>query len=228
MPLSGSRPPAPELTGSALDAVRHRGSHVQIIAAAGSGKTEVVSQRVADLLAAGVPADSIVAFTFTERAAEELKNRIAHRVEDRLGTAALDQLAGLFVGTIHAFCFRMLQQRVPRYETQQAFDYDITGERRERNTLINGVAGNQAVPGEDGQDRSGHRHRDGNRPRGRCGGVLTLARWSSCGPAPGPDVQVGGDGHDEQAIDGVQGAEDHVIVGQAREQALHEGGQRHQ
>src|SRR5258708_6531726 len=120
MPLSGSR--SPELTGSALDAVRHRGSHVQIIAAAGSGKTEVVSQRVADLLAEGVPADSVVAFTFTERAAEELKNRIAHRVEDRLGAAALDRLSGLFVGTIHAFCFRLLQQRVPRYETYDVLD----------------------------------------------------------------------------------------------------------
>ena len=43
--------PAPVLTGEALDAVQHRGGHLQIIAAAGSGKTEVVSQRVADLLA---------------------------------------------------------------------------------------------------------------------------------------------------------------------------------
>lgn len=65
---------------------------MQIIAAAGSGKTEVVSQRVAQLLADGQPAESIVAFTLTERAADELKNRIAHRVEDKLGTAALDRL----------------------------------------------------------------------------------------------------------------------------------------
>ena len=122
MPLSGSRSPAPQLSGSALEAVRHRGGHVQIIAAAGSGKTEVVSQRVVDLLAEGLPAESIVAFTFTERAAEELKNRVAHRVEDRLGTAALDRLSGLFVGTIHAFCFRLLQQRVPRYETYDVLD----------------------------------------------------------------------------------------------------------
>src|SRR5215472_815309 len=117
-----SRSPAPQLTGAARDAVRHRGSHVQIIAAAGSGKTEVVSQRVADLLADGFPADSIVAFTFTERAADELNNRIVHRVEDRLGTAALDLLAGLFVGTIHSFCFQLLQQRVPRYETYDVLD----------------------------------------------------------------------------------------------------------
>jgi len=41
----------PPLEGDALAAVRHRGGHMQIIAAAGSGKTEVVSQHVADLLA---------------------------------------------------------------------------------------------------------------------------------------------------------------------------------
>ncbi len=122
MSPSETRRPAPELTGPARDAVRHRGSHVQITASAGSGKTEVVSQRVADLLADGFPADSVVAFTFTERAADELKNRIAHRVADRLGTGALDRLAGLFVGTIHSFCFRLLQQRVPRYETYDVLD----------------------------------------------------------------------------------------------------------
>jgi len=112
----------PELIGQALAAVRHRGSHLQIIAGAGSGKTEVVAQRVMDLLADGAPAESIVAFTFTERAAEELKNRIAHRVEGRLGREALDRLTRLFVGTIHAYCFRLLQQRVPRYETYDVLD----------------------------------------------------------------------------------------------------------
>jgi len=113
---------APHLKGQALAAVKHRGSHLQIIAAAGSGKTEVVSQRVADLLADGVPARGIVAFTFTERAAEELKNRIALRVAERVGAEALDLLGGLFVGTIHAYCFRLLQTHVPRYETYDVLD----------------------------------------------------------------------------------------------------------
>ncbi|MGH8297618.1 MAG: UvrD-helicase domain-containing protein [Steroidobacteraceae bacterium] len=63
-----------------MRAVSHRGSALQIIAAAGSGKTEVVSQRVAALLAAGVDPGSIVAFTFTERAARELKRRTELRV----------------------------------------------------------------------------------------------------------------------------------------------------
>ncbi len=95
---------------------------MQIIAGAGSGKTEVVSQRVADILAEGLPAASIVAFTFTERAAGELKQRIAQRVEQRHGRVALDSLNGLFVGTIHAYCFRLLQQHVPRYETYDVLD----------------------------------------------------------------------------------------------------------
>lgn len=113
---------APKPTGASKAAVEHRGSHLQIIAAAGSGKTEVVSQRVASLLVEGVPATAIVAFTFTERAAEELKNRIATRVHERLGAGGLDRLGGLFVGTIHAYCFRLLQQHVPRYDTYDVLD----------------------------------------------------------------------------------------------------------
>jgi DNA helicase-2/ATP-dependent DNA helicase PcrA len=115
-------PAPPQLAGDALAAVNHRGSHLQIIAAAGSGKTEVVSQRVASLLAEGVEARGIVAFTFTEKAAAELKERIARRVEQRMGQDGLDRLTGLFVGTIHAYCFRLLQQYVPRYETYDVMD----------------------------------------------------------------------------------------------------------
>lgn len=117
-----SRGTVPKLDGPSHDAVKHRGSHMQIIASAGSGKTEVVSQRVVDLLADGVAPEGIVAFTFTERAAAELKERIIARVESRLGRDALGRLNGLFVGTIHAYCFRLLQRHVPRYETYDVLD----------------------------------------------------------------------------------------------------------
>lgn len=113
---------APALSGDALGAAEYRGGHMQIIASAGAGKTEVVSQRIAGLIAEGAPPEAIVAFTFTERAASELKMRIALRVEQRSGRSALDRLSGLFVGTIHAYCFRFLQQRVPRYETFDVLD----------------------------------------------------------------------------------------------------------
>jgi DNA helicase-2/ATP-dependent DNA helicase PcrA len=114
--------PGPQLSGDALAAVRHRGSHLQIIASAGSGKTEVVSQRVAAFLVEGVPPTAIVAFTFTERAAEDLRERITQRTREYLGQDGVDRLGGLFVGTIHAYCFRLLQTHVPRYETYDVLD----------------------------------------------------------------------------------------------------------
>lgn len=111
----------PVLEGEAADAVNHRGSHVQIIAAAGAGKTEVVSQRVASLIETEPPA-SIVAFTFTEKAAEELKERIRQRVTTAHGEDATAQLGQLFVGTIHSYCFRLLQTHIPQYETYTPLD----------------------------------------------------------------------------------------------------------
>src|SRR4051812_23689986 len=112
----------PVLEGEAAAAVAHRGGHVQIIAAAGSGKTEVVSQRVAALIEDGEPAESIVAFTFTEKAAAELKERIRERVTAKLGPTATDQLGRLYVGTIHGYCFRLLQTHIPKYETYTPLD----------------------------------------------------------------------------------------------------------
>jgi DNA helicase-2/ATP-dependent DNA helicase PcrA len=93
---------APRLEGDAQAAVLHRGSHLQIIASADSGKTEVVAQRFAQLMADGADPAGIIAFTFTERAADELKARISARVEERLGPASLDKLGAAFVGTIHS------------------------------------------------------------------------------------------------------------------------------
>jgi ATP-dependent DNA helicase UvrD/PcrA len=81
---------APTLEGDAQRAVLHRGSHMQIIASAGSGKTEVVAQRFAEFIASGADPAGIVAFTFTERSAQELKAQISARVEERPGTPALD------------------------------------------------------------------------------------------------------------------------------------------
>lgn len=116
--------PIPRLEGEAAAARDYRGGHLQIIASAGSGKTEVVSQRVAALLGEGVPATGIVAFTFTERAAASLKSRIERCIlaHPKLGQPALDRIGGMFVGTIHSYCFRVLQQHVPKYETFDVLD----------------------------------------------------------------------------------------------------------
>jgi DNA helicase-2/ATP-dependent DNA helicase PcrA len=114
----------PRLEGEARAAVEYRGGHLQIIASAGSGKTEVVSQRVASLLADGIEPEAIVAFTFTERAAASLKARIERCIlgDPTLSQPMLDRIGGMFVGTIHAYSFRLLQQHVPRYETFDVLD----------------------------------------------------------------------------------------------------------
>jgi DNA helicase-2/ATP-dependent DNA helicase PcrA len=112
----------PTLTGEAAKAVSHRGSHIQIIASAGSGKTETVSQRIARLIAEGEDPSGIVAFTFTERAAEELKDRIRQRVEVFAGPQAVDCLGNMYVGTIHGFCFRLLTKYVSKFESYDVMD----------------------------------------------------------------------------------------------------------
>lgn len=60
------------LSGEQQQVVAHRGQHLQVVACAGSGKTEAVSQRVAALILEDTPPDGIVAFTFTERAAAHM------------------------------------------------------------------------------------------------------------------------------------------------------------
>lgn len=122
MERAGDNDGPPALEGEAAKAVAHRGGHTQIIAGAGSGKTEVVSQRVASLVSDGVNPSAIVAFTFTDKAATELKERIRARVEDRIGAEATDRLGQLQVSTIHAFCFRLLQTHVPLFETYSVLD----------------------------------------------------------------------------------------------------------
>ena len=92
--------------------VDHRGADVQVIACAGSGKTESVSRRVTALIAEGTEPSSIVAFTFTERAASELKERITRRVAERMGLGFRDRLGPMFVGCCQVNEFGALCGRV--------------------------------------------------------------------------------------------------------------------
>ena len=78
-----------DLTEAQRRAVEHDGSNLQLIACAGSGKTEAVARRVVHLLTPGRPGTleprNIVAFTFTDKAAAELKERIVTRTREALG-----------------------------------------------------------------------------------------------------------------------------------------------
>ena len=117
----------PELTGDAARAVHHRGSHVQIIAGAGSGKTETVAQRVASILAEGVEPEAIVAFTFTQRAGDELRRRIRDRTSAIYGTALASLVSRMRIGTIHSYCHDLLTTKSAKYE-----NYDVLAAFQQR------------------------------------------------------------------------------------------------
>ena len=102
--------------------VNHRGGHLQVIACAGAGKTEAISRRVSSLILEGAEPNQIVAFTFTERAAQSLKTRITKRIAEAKGPAFLDRLGPMYVGTIHAYCLKMLQDHVPEYGNYEILD----------------------------------------------------------------------------------------------------------
>jgi DNA helicase II / ATP-dependent DNA helicase PcrA len=122
-----------KLTPEQARAITHSNGNLQLIACAGSGKTEVVARRVVHLLTPARPDSlrpaNIVAFTFTEKAAAELKERIVTRTRQALGE--VPGLAEMFVGTIHAYCLELLKSESPRHlkfevlnEVQQALFVD--------------------------------------------------------------------------------------------------------
>lgn len=113
------------LTPSQERAISYGGRNLQIIACAGSGKTEVVARRVAHLLTGPdrreLEPRNIVAFTFTEKAAMEMKERIILRTREAEGSD-IPGMAEMYVGTIHGFCHELLQAEVPKYEKYEALD----------------------------------------------------------------------------------------------------------
>lgn len=95
--------------------------NVQIIACAGSGKTEFVSERIAFQIANGIAKPSeIVALTFNDAAAEELKFRVRDKIKELLGQQP--DIGDIYIGTIHAFAFMILQEFVPEYRSFDMLD----------------------------------------------------------------------------------------------------------
>ena len=99
-------------TDAQAEAIATLDEPLQIIACAGSGKTQVISQRVSDILALpGVEPRNVVAFTFTDKSAAELKERILSIVEAEIGDVT--GLADMYVGTMHGYALDLVQRLVP-------------------------------------------------------------------------------------------------------------------
>ena len=94
-----------ELNENQKMAVSDESSHLRIIAGAGSGKTRVLTMRIAYLIEQkGVKPYNILAITFTNKAAREMKNRINEMLKDE-GT-------GCWISTIHSLCMRILSEDI--------------------------------------------------------------------------------------------------------------------
>lgn len=101
-------------------AINHRHGNLQILACAGSGKTEVISKRIAGLVKDGVPKSAIIAFSFTEKSAEELKARIRRHLEEEVPDEP--SIGDMYVGTIHSFSLKLLKEIDPSYRKYEVMD----------------------------------------------------------------------------------------------------------
>ena len=113
-----------DLNPSQQAAVEHRGGPLLIVAGAGSGKTRVLTRRIAHLLATGdANPGQILAITFTNKAAAEMKDRVA----DLVGPAS----RAMLVSTFHSACVRILRKEAGRLGMSTSFSiYDQTDSLR--------------------------------------------------------------------------------------------------
>ena len=96
------------------EAVEHVAGPILVLAGAGSGKTRVLTVRLARLIGEhGVDPRHILAVTFTNKAAAEMKHRV--------GTLLGQEPAGLWIGTFHSVCARLLRREAPHLGFTRAF-----------------------------------------------------------------------------------------------------------
>ncbi len=94
-----------------LEAVTHQLGPMLVLAGAGSGKTRVLTHQIAHRIETGVYPGEVLAVTFTNKAAKEMKERLGHLVGEALSKS-------LWIGTFHSICGRVLRRDVAHYTSK--------------------------------------------------------------------------------------------------------------
>ncbi|MCW3035837.1 MAG: pcrA, partial [Actinobacteria bacterium] len=126
-----------DLNPAQREAAMHHDGPLLVVAGAGSGKTAVLTRRVAHLIREhGVPPYSILAITFTNKAAGQMRDRI----EALIGPVAKT----MWIGTFHSMCARLLRKEAPRLGYRSSFTiYDSADSQR----LIAHILKEATLPG---------------------------------------------------------------------------------
>ena len=120
-----------ELNPQQREAVMHVDGPLMIIAGAGSGKTKVLTTRIAHLMTNGIDAFRILALTFTNKAAKEMKERVGKI----LGS---NEVGNLYIGTFHSVFARILRTEATRIGYPNSFTiYDTDDAKSVLKTVIN-------------------------------------------------------------------------------------------
>ena len=114
------------LTDAQRTAVLHAAGPALVLAGPGSGKTRVITRRIAALIARGVPPWQILALTFTNKAAGEMRERVAQLVAREDGSRT-----GLVVSTFHSHCAAILRRFGDRVGLQPGFSIYDAGDQKD-------------------------------------------------------------------------------------------------
>ena len=110
-----------KFTEEQLGAINEIDHNLLIIACAGSGKTEVITRRIANILKTkkDILPENIVAFTFTEKAATSMKSRIERTLNEEVVSYDIEEM---YVGTIHSFCYELLNRYTEKFKDFKILD----------------------------------------------------------------------------------------------------------